>query len=163
MDIYQFLDAHRIEYQRFDHPPVFTVADVRRLTPDLPGAGTKNLFFRDKKAARHFLVVVADDIRVDLKRLPHCLQSGRVSFGSPQRLKENLGVEPGSVSLLAVFNDRARQNVEVFIDATLWAADAYQFHPLVNTSTLVISKDGIRRFLTATGHPWKVVAIPAPA
>jgi Ala-tRNA(Pro) deacylase len=160
MDIFEYLKAHRIEYQRFDHPPVFTVADVHRLTPDLPGAATKNLFFRDKKAARHFLVVVPDDKRVDLKRLPDALQSGRVSFGSPQRLKEHLGIEPGSVSLLAVFNDRSRHNVEVFIDAALWEAKAFQFHPLVNTSTLVIAKDGIRQFLSATGHRWKVVEVP---
>lgn len=162
MDIYQFLQAHRITYQRFDHPPVFTVADVHRLTPDLPGAGTKNLFFRDKKGARHFLVVVPDDKRVDLKRLPKILESGRVSFGSPDRLKENLGIEPGSVSLLAVFNDRNHHSVEVFIDASLWEADAFQFHPLVNTSTLVISKDSIRRFLSATGHSWTVVPVPTP-
>ncbi len=161
MDIYQFLQAHRIAYQRFDHPPVYTVADVHRLTPDLPGAGTKNLFFRDKKGARHFLVVVPDDKRVDLKRLPESLQSARVSFGSPQRLKETLGIEPGSVSLLAVFTDRDRQKVEVFIDASLWKAEEFQFHPLVNTSTLVISKNGIERFLAATGHRWQVVNVPA--
>ncbi len=162
MDIYQFLEAHRIEYQRFDHPPVFTVADVHRLTPNLPGAGTKNLFFRDKKGTRHFLVVVPDDKRVDLKMLPSCLESARVSFGSPRRLKENLGIEPGAVSLLAVFTDRDRHKVEVFIDAGLWEAEAFQFHPLVNTSTLVISKDGIRQFLSATGHQWKVLEIPSP-
>jgi len=161
VDIYQFLEKHQIEYQRFDHPPVFTVDDVHRLTPDLPGAGTKNLFFRDKKGARHFLVVVPDDKRVDLKKLPACLESGRVSFGSPQRMKQTLGIEPGSVSLLAVFNDRSRHNVEVLIDATLWEADAFQFHPLLNTSTLVISKDDVRRFMSATGHLWKVADVPA--
>ena len=162
MDIYQFLEAHRIEYQRFDHPPVFTVADVHRLTPDLPGAGTKNLFFRDKKGTRHFLVVVPDDKRVDLKKLPSCLESARVSFGSPRRLKENLGIEPWSVSLLSIFNDRDHQKVVVFIDSGLWKADAFQFHPLVNTSTLVISKDGIQQFLSATGHQWKVLEVPSP-
>ena len=162
MDIYEFLNLHRIAYQRFDHPPVFTVADVHRLTPDLPGAGTKNLFFRDKKGTRHFLVVMPDRKRVDLKKLPFSLQSARVSFGSPQRLKENLGIEPGSVSLLALYNDRNDHKVEVFIDSALWQSDAFQFHPLVNTSTLVISKDGIQRFLSATGHRWKVAEIPSP-
>lgn len=161
VDIYRFLEENRIEYQCFDHVPVFTVADVHRLTPDLPGAGTKNLFFRDKKGDRHFLVVVPDDKRVDLKKLPKALESGRVSFGSPRRLKGKLGIEPGSVSLLAIFNDRTDQNVEVFIDATLWEADTFQFHPLVNTRTLVISKEGIRRFLSATGHCWKIVRVPA--
>jgi Ala-tRNA(Pro) deacylase len=63
---------------------------------------------------------------------------------------------------LAVFTDRDQQKVEVFIDSDLWKADAFQFHPLVNTSTLVISKAGIRQFLSATGHQWKVLEVPSP-
>ena len=161
MDLYQFLKNHGIEYERFDHPPVYTVEDVHRLTPNLPGTKTKNLFFRDKKGRRHFLVVVPDEKRVDLKALPAALESGRVSFGSADRLKKYLGIEPGSVSLLAIFNDRERHAVEIFIDETLWASDAFQFHPLVNTSTLVIPKDGIERFLAAIGHQPKVTDVPA--
>ena len=49
MDVYQFLADHQIKYERFDHPPVYTIADVQRLKPDLPGAQTKNLFMRDKR------------------------------------------------------------------------------------------------------------------
>ena len=161
MDLYQFLKNNGIEYERFDHPPVYTVEDVHRLTPNLPGAKTKNLFFRDKKGRRHFLVVVPDEKRVDLKALPAVLESDRVSFGSAERLKKYLGIAPGSVSLLAIFNDREHHAVEILIDETLWASDAFQFHPLENTSTLVIPKDGIERFLTATGHQAKVTGVRA--
>jgi len=162
MDIYQFLADHQIKYERFDHPPVYTIADVQHLKPDLPGAKTKNLFLRDKKGTRHFLVVVPSDQRVDMKSLPVVLESTKVSFGSPNRLKQHLGIEPGSVSLLAVLNDRDRHAVEVFIDARLWTSAALQFHPLINTCTLVVSKDGIERFLTATGHKARIVDVPSP-
>jgi len=158
-DIYKFLDNGNIEYQRHDHPPVFTVEDVHRLTPDLPGAKTKNLFLRDKKGNRHFLVVVPADKRMNLKALPGVLESSKISFGSADRLMENLGVTPGSVSLFAIVNDH-KNKVEVIIDESLWTSEAFQFHPLVNTSTLVISRDSIKRFLAASGHEVKFLDIP---
>ena len=159
-DIYAFLDGNGIEYERHDHPPVYTVADVHRLIPVLPGARTKNLFLRAKKEKRLFLVVVPDDKRVDLKLLPRSLDCHRLSFGSPSRLMKYLAIEPGSVSLLAIANDTAH-TVEVIIDSDLWASAAFQFHPLVNTSTLVIPKIGIERFLAATGHEAEIIDIPA--
>ena len=159
-DIYEFLDNGNIEYQRHDHPPVFTVEDVHRLTPDLPGAKTKNLFLRDKKGNRHFLMVVPADKRINLKALPKVLESSKISFGSPERLMENLGVTPGSVSLFAIVNDQ-KNKVEVIIDKSLWESDAFQFHPLINTSTLTISRGSINKFLAATGHEVKILDIPA--
>ena len=159
-DIITFLTENSIDYQRFDHPPVYTVADVHRLTPDLPGAKTKNLFFRDSRKDRHFLVVVPSDGRVDMKALPGVLGCDRVSFGSPKRLKRYLGIEPGSVSILAIVND-PQNAVEVVIDQKLWESDAFQFHPLTNTSTLVISRMGITRFLSATGHEPMIASVPA--
>lgn len=159
-DIYEFLASRDIEFERHDHPPVFTVKDVKRLVPPLSGAKTKNLFFRDKKGNRHFLVVVPDVKRVDLKALPQAIGSSRLSFASPDRLKKYLGVEPGSVSLLAVVND-LNIEIEVIIDENLWASDAFQFHPLVNTSTLVISRDGVKRVLAATGHQAQVIDVPS--
>jgi Ala-tRNA(Pro) deacylase len=160
MDIYSFLAEHHIEYDRFDHPPVYTVEDVHRVAPNLPGARIKNLFLREKKGSRHFLVVVPDDKRVDMKALPKILESGHVSFGSPDRLKKYLGIEPGSVSLLAIVND-SDHAVEVVIDESLWGSGAFQFHPLINTSTLVIPRDSMMRFLRATGHEVKLADIEA--
>ena len=70
-DIYEILDRHGISYERTDHPPVFTVEEADRLVPPLPGAKTKNLFLRDNKGKRHFLVVVSGDKQVDLEAPPH--------------------------------------------------------------------------------------------
>lgn len=160
-DIYSFLDYHCIAYQRCDHPAVFTVAEVKRLVPPLDGTHTKNLFLRDKKGRRHVLVVVGSDKQVDIKGLSGVLGFDHLSFGSPERLKKYLGIEPGSVSLLALLND-ANREVGVFIDRELWGAAALQCHPLVNTTTLVIAREGIARFLAATGHAYRLVDMPMP-
>jgi len=158
-DIYKFLDDHQIEYERYDHPPVFTVEDVYRLVPPLKAAKTKSLFLRNAKGLRHFLVIVRGEKMVNLKALPDILKSSRLRFGSPDRLKKYLGVDPGSVSLFATVNDN-NKCVETIIDSDLWESDAFQFHPLVNTSTLVISRDNIQRFLDKTGHDSQLLDIP---
>jgi Ala-tRNA(Pro) deacylase len=159
MDVYQFLADHHVAYQRHDHPPVFTVADVERLVPPLPAAKTKNLFLRDKKGKRHFLVVVPAKKRVDIKGLGGAIGAGRLSFGSPTRLKRYLGVDPGSVTILAIIQDTEHE-VEVFIDKDLEQEKAFQFHPLVNTSTLVISRGNLLRFLEAAGYAYRSLDVP---
>lgn len=158
-DFYQFLAMNRIDYQRYDHPAVYTVEEAKRLVPPLPAAKTKNLFLRDKQGKRHYLVIVPADKRIDIKALPRVVGCNRLSFGSPERLKKYLGVEPGSVTIFAIFND-PRHNVELIIDQSLWQADAFQFHPLVNTSTLVISRDDLKRFIAKTGHAARILEVP---
>jgi Ala-tRNA(Pro) deacylase len=159
-ELLQFLDGNDIHYQKFEHQAVYTVADVKALKGDIPGAETKNLFFRDQKGRRHFLVVVPSDLRVDMKALAKVMEAKRISFGSPDRLKKHLGLEPGSVSLLAVFNDHA-QNVELFIDRGLWENERFQFHPLVNTATLVMDRPNLEKFLNALNRDYQVVDVPA--
>jgi len=161
-DFFQFLAENRIEYKRYDHPAVYTVKEARRLVPELPAAKTKNLFLRDKKGLRHFLVIVPADKRIDIKALPRVFGSDRLSFGSAQRLKKYLGVEPGAVTLFAIFND-PDHSVELIVDEVLWQAEAFQFHPLVNTSTLVISRDNLKRFIAKTGHEIRLLDIPSQA
>ena len=156
---YAFLSEHAIAYQRCDHPAVYTVAEAARWVPALPGAKTKNLFLRDKPGRRYFLVCVPAAKQVDIKVLSEAIGAGRLSFGSADRLKQHLGVEPGAVTLLAVFNDPA-QAVELFVDEELWRAEAFQFHPLVNTATLVLSRAAVARFVELTGHRMHLVEVP---
>ena len=135
MDIFEFLEAQGIVAERHSHPPVMTVEESLRLVPKLRGLKTKNLFLRDKRGRRHLLVTVPHDLSVDLDALGVSLDAHRLGFASAERLSKHLGIRPGSVSLLALFNDKAGA-VEFVIDRRLWDADAVQAHPLVNSETL---------------------------
>jgi Ala-tRNA(Pro) deacylase len=159
MDLQRFLSEHDIAAERHEHAAVMTVAESERIVPKLPGAKTKNLFLRDKKGARHFLVTVRHDLAVDLLALGAALGAGRLGFASLERLHKHLGVTPGSVSLLALVNDRA-QAVEFVIDRALWDAAAVQAHPLVNTATMIFRHADLERFLAATGHVARVIDMP---
>jgi Ala-tRNA(Pro) deacylase len=160
MEIHNFLESHGIEYERYDHPAVYTCEDVNRLVPELPGRKTKNLFICDSKGKQHFLVTLPDEKSVDLKSFSEALEVKKLRFASADRLQKHLKLEPGSVTILGVMNDEARQ-VSVIVDKAIWEADALQCHPLVNTATLVISLDNLRKFLDATGHPATVMDVPA--
>jgi Ala-tRNA(Pro) deacylase len=159
VDLYQILAEHHIEYERYDHPAVYTVEDVKRLVPPLPAAKTKNLFLRDHKGKRHFLVIVPAEKRVHIKALHAVIGSSRLSFGSANRLKKYLGVDPGAVTIFALINDPDHE-VELILDESLWEHEAFQFHPLVNTSTLVMSRTNLKRFLAITGHEVNTLVVP---
>ena len=162
MDLDHFLREHAIAAARHEHPAVMTVEESDRLVPKLPGAKTKNLFLRDKRGRRHFLVTVPHDIAVDLETLGVILGIGGVGFASAERLKKYLGLTPGSVSLLGLVNDEAR-TVEFVIDRSLWEAEAVHAHPLINTATMVIAHADLERFLAATGHAPRVIDVPTAA
>ena len=149
--LYQFLEDNNISYQRIDHAAVFTSEQARKLIPKSSGASTKNLFLRDKKGKRHFLIMLDDKKELDLKSLASQLGSSRISFASPDRLIRYLKIEPGSVSILALINDQEHR-VELWIDQDLWQKESIQCHPLLNTSSLIITLKDIKSFLKLTGH-----------
>ena len=144
------LDALGLAHRTVEHAPVFTVEQAREHRGVLPGHHIKNLFLRNKKEAM-WLVVALEDRAVDLKRLGEVLGAGRLSFGSPERLRKYLGVEPGSVTPFALINDTARQ-VTLVLDRGLADGGPVNAHPLTNTMTTAISFADLCRFFEATGH-----------
>lgn len=157
-DLLTFLETHQIAYQRWDHSAVFTVEQVNDLAIPMPGIHTKNLFLRDKKGTHMFLLVAPGDKAIDLKAIANTLGVNNLSFGSAERLQNHLGITAGSVSVLALINDTNGQ-VQVIFDQEVWQAEAITAHPLVNTSTLVISKTEINRFLTLIHHEPRIITI----
>ena len=74
---------------------------------------------------------------------------------------EKLGVTPGSVTAFAVINDRAG-DVTMVLDATLASGEDVNFHPLINTATLRVSRDDLLAFFRNTGHEPLIVDLPVP-
>jgi Ala-tRNA(Pro) deacylase len=150
-DLMNRLEALGIDTVTVEHPPLFTVEQSKELRGDIPGAHTKNLFLKCKKGTL-WLVVAVESTPVELKTLHTRLGWGRLSLGNADLLGEVLGVLPGSVTPFAVINDTERR-VNVVLDAALMAYDRLNFHPLVNTATTGIAKEGLLAFLTDVGHP----------
>jgi Ala-tRNA(Pro) deacylase len=159
-DLLAFLDAHGIEHVTLEHPAVFRVGEGEDIKAALPGAHTKNLFLKDSRG-QLWLISARQDTRIDLKRLPSVIGSGKLSFGSAALLEETLGVTPGSVTAFALVNDEAHA-VRFILDARLDEAEQVNFHPLVNTATTTVGRDGFRAFLSALGIAPNIVDFAQP-
>jgi Ala-tRNA(Pro) deacylase len=144
------LDALGLAHTTVEHAPVHTVEEAKQHRGVLPGHHIKNLFLRNKKEAM-WLVVAIEDRAIDLRRLGERLGAGRLSFGSPERLRTYLGVEPGSVTPFSVIND-ANKAVRLVLDAGLRAGGPVNAHPLTNTMTTAITLADLTCFFEATGH-----------
>jgi Ala-tRNA(Pro) deacylase len=145
------LQALDIEYQLFEHPPVHTAEEAAIHWQSIAGAAVKNLFLRNKKGDRHYLVILGIEKQADLRQLVKLIGDDRLRFGSPERLQKYLGVTPGSVSPLGLVHDMARA-VTVIVDSDLRTADHLIFHPNDNTASLTICGADFVRFLEKRGN-----------
>ena len=153
------LDSLGLGHRTVSHPPVFTVEQAKAHRGVLPGHHIKNLFLRNKKEEM-WLVVALEDRTIDLKWLGEALGAGRLSFGSPERLRRHLGVEPGSVTPLALINDTGHR-VRLALDRGLEGDGPINAHPLTNTMTTALSLADFRRFFAASGHAPRWLDFPA--
>src|SRR5512135_1143236 len=149
--VFAALQRLKIPYVRHEHPPVFTVEEAEEHWAGIEATHCKNLFLRNQKGDRHYLVILLASKRADLRAVADQIGDGKLSFASPERLMTHLGLTPGSVSPFGLINDRAHA-VRVVIDSDLKAAERVAFHPNVNTVTLTLARADFDRFLEACGN-----------
>jgi Ala-tRNA(Pro) deacylase len=144
------LHALAIPFERYEHPPIAT-ADDDAYWGGIEATHCKNLFLRNQKGTRHYLVILEHTRRADLRAVADQIGDGKLSFASPDRLKKYLGVTPGSVSPFGLVHD-ADQHVRVYLDRDLRASPRISFHPNINTATLVLAFADFERFLVSAGN-----------
>jgi len=147
--VYKILDSLDINYDIFEHPPVPTIKDALLHWKKIKCTHCKNLFFRNHKGHKHFLVILEYSHQLNIKDLEKRLKQGKISFASPQRLKKYLGLEPGAVSPFGLINDQD-QKVHVFIDNNLKSSDKISFHPNINTKSLRLAWKDFVKYLDWT-------------
>lgn len=144
------LQEVEIQYKLHTHEAVFTVEESSKINDKIPGTHCRNLYLRDKKK-KNFLIVAANETKVDMKSLQEKLGCGRLSFGSADRLWEFLGIRPGSVCPFTLINDKDHA-VQIVLDAQMMKADIVNYHPLDNTMTIGITPQDLLKFLEYTNH-----------
>jgi len=157
-ELYELLDRLAIRFEYHEHPPLATIADAKIHWKDYNSGRCKNIFFRNHKGDRHYLVILEHLRQLDIHDLEKRLHQGKLSFASDQRLNRYLGVEPGSVSPFGLIND-IEHHVHLFIDEKLNESDRLAFHPNANTATLVISKSDFLRFLDHSGNTFEFIRL----
>ena len=155
--VLDFLNGLQIPFFRVEHPAAYIMEDIIAFGVTQHGHVCKNLFLRDAKGKRHFLVSLRGDKHADLKRLSAALDT-RLSFASEQRLQQHLCLQKGEVSPLAVlFNSDCA--VEVFLDLDLADLPQIGVHPGVNTATVFLSFPDLQAAVRAAGNPVTVLPL----
>lgn len=156
--LFALLDEWGIQYQNYNHKPIFTVEEGHYLVEKIPGAHSKNLFLKNKKG-QYYLVVMLGQDTLDLKTLRKQLGSNKLSFASPERLMEKLGLTPGSVTPFGLVHPNGKE-ITVLLDADMMKHDQLNFHPLQNDRTTTIGREDFLKFIEKTGHEANVVDLP---
>ena len=165
-EVLKFLEDHDLAYKLHTHPPLPTIELALEYWKNIDSVHCKNLFFRNHKGNRHYLVVFECHKSLDIHSLEKMLCQGKLSFASAERMERCLGLQPGSVSPLGLIHDMRTEGltkehfpnghrVKLFLDKDLQAAERISFHPCDNTGSVVLSNEDFRRFLEIWGGEYE--------
>lgn len=167
-----FLEENGLDYKLHTHPPLPTIELALEYWKDIDSTHCKNLFFRNHKGNRHYLVVFECHKEMQIHSLEHMLKQGKLSFASAERMERCLGLLPGSVSPLGLIHDMKTEEltkehfpnghrVKLFLDQDLKTSEKISFHPCDNTGSVVLSNAGFMRFLELWGGEYEWLDVTA--
>jgi len=156
--VYNFLDNLNIQYEITNHPPVFTIEEANAIDKLHIGHGCKNLFLKDKKGSRYFLIVLSKDKHANLKDIQKKLESTPLTFASEEKLYTYLKLTKGSVTPLGILND-IDHKVELVFDRDIINEAHLGFHPNINTATIWISFDDLQKVVQECGNQTYIIDI----
>jgi Ala-tRNA(Pro) deacylase len=148
IDVEAYLRSKDITFELHEHPEATTCEELEQY--GIPGLACKNLFLRDQKSRRFFLLIAPSDKKLDLKELGIRVIGTKVTFCNPDLLMEKLVVGPGAVGPFALLNDHDKE-VEVFIDEEVYNAGLVHFHPNRNTALVVLQGSDFKKYLEELG------------
>ena len=152
--VYEVLKELGIGYDYLEHPAAPTIEIALQYCNNMDSTHCKNLFFRNHKGNRHYLVIFYCEQNLAIHELEQRLRQGRLSFTSEQRMQKYLGLKPGSVSPFGLLND-TEHHVYVFLDENLRKAPKVSFHPNDNRASLAIKTEDFIRYMDFTGNGYE--------
>ena len=156
----RLLEKLHIPYQYVAHDPANTMEDCLAISEALNVAVCKNLFLCNRQQTAFYLLCMPADKPFKTKDLSAQIGSARLSFASPEKMEELLGVTPGSASVLALMNDKDCR-VQLLLDRSTYQAAYFGCHPCLNTGTVrVETSDLLNLFLPYVGHKATIVDLP---
>ncbi len=156
--VLDYLTSNNIEYSWYTHDEAPTIEIARTQWRADGSKHCKNLFFRNHKGNRHYLVVLDCERDLHIHDLEQRLHQGKLTFASPRRMAQYLGLCPGSVSPFGLIND-SENHVHLFIDENLKKEESLSFHPNDNRATVVISQQEFMRYLSIVGNSYEFIEL----
>ena len=158
--VYHFLNSLSIPFVRIDHDPVRTMEDCQAIDAALGGEICKNLFLCNQQKTQFYLLMIQKNKAFKTKDISKQLGVSRLSFGTPDHMRQLLHLSPGAVSPMGLLFDSAK-DVRLLLDADLKGGEYLGCHPCVNTASIRMAMaDFLHIYLPAAGHAPTFVTIP---
>lgn len=156
--VFACLNRLDIDFEIIEHPPVPTISEAMKYWKNVEATHCKNLFFRNHKGNKHYLVIFEAQQQLAIRDLEQRLKQGKLSFASEKRMAKYLALKPGSVSPFGLIND-VKNHVHIFLDARLKDSQKISFHPNDNTASLVISFSDFLKYLDDIGNSYEFIVL----
>lgn len=151
----RYLDQHQINYEKIDHPAIYNMEDLAQLHLPHPEADAKNLFIRDDQKKHYYLLTVKGNKKVNLQQFRQKFGTRRLTFASPEDMKNMLQLEPGSVTPLGLLNDQSKQ-IPLFLDSYFIEQPLIAVHPNENTATIWLKSMDLIDLIKKHGNPVQI-------
>lgn len=160
VNVYDLLDELEMDYYRTDHGPAGNMEACNEIDAVLETVICKNLFLCTANKKKFYLLMMPGDKPFKTKLLSKQINTSRLSFAKPEYMEQYLNIEPGSVSIMGLMNDKDN-HVQLVIDEDVLKEEYLGCHPCINTSSLkLITKEVLDKFLPAVHHEALVVDLP---
>ena len=158
-EIINILKTKNIWFELEEHQAVFNMGDLNKLNLKYKDRDAKNIFVRDDKKLKYYLITMKEDKKINLKQFRKDFNTRNLSFASPEDLMDILNLTPGSVSPLGLLNDK-NLKVEFYIDKYfLNDTGIIGIHPNENTATLWIKTENLIEIIKEHGNKIDVISV----
>ena len=136
-EILDLLDSRKIKYEYVEHKAVYTIDEMMECNLPHPEQIAKNLFVRDDKKMKYYLITCLEDKKMNLKEFKQANGTRPLSFVSEDDLAAKLNLYRGAVTPLGIL-DNAEKDVIVYFDKD-FENKLMGVHPCDNTATVYIN------------------------
>lgn len=154
--VFNRLKALKIDFEVIEHPPVPTITEAMKYWKGVEATHCKNLFFRNHKGDKHYLVIFDAHQQLAIHDLEKRLKQGKLSFASEKRMAKFMALRPGSVSPFGLIND-LDNHVHIFLDAHLQTSIKISFHPNDNTASIILAFSDFLKYLKSVGNRFEFI------
>ena len=154
--ICDYLKENSIRFNFYEHQPVYTVEDVKNAKLDIPGIPTKNLFLRDKKKTKYFVLISEEDKKINLKKVGQYIDTKNLTFASEQELNDIIGLQMGDVGPFGIINDNEKK-VSILLDSQLIDKSDINLSANSLTTTITIDYGELVKFIESVGNNYTII------
>jgi Ala-tRNA(Pro) deacylase len=152
--VYKTLEKLDITFEYYQSPEDFSSEDDVEFWNRIGATRCKNLFMRNHKGDRHFLIISDYYRNLDIRILEQKFKKGKISFASQERINKWIKGTIGAISIFSLLNDH-QKHVEVFIDESLKLRTKLTFLPNKLNALLAISFDDFIKILEYSGNSYE--------